>query len=69
VQQHNFDDYPQLRLDEMPAVEVYFVSSSQDPGGLGELALPPLAPAVANALFTATGRRVRRLPIRPEDLR
>lgn len=69
VQQGNFDDYPQLRLPEMPTVEVYFVPGRDAPSGLGEPALPPIAPAVANAIFAATGRRVRRLPIRPEDLR
>jgi isoquinoline 1-oxidoreductase beta subunit len=69
VQQHNVDDYPLLRLNEMPTVEVYFVPSTERPSGLGEPALPPLAPAVANAIYVATGRRVRRLPIRPEDVR
>jgi isoquinoline 1-oxidoreductase beta subunit len=69
VQQHNFDDYPQLRLTEMPTIEVYFVPSSESPSGLGEPALPPLAPAIANAIFVATGKRVRRLPIRPGDVR
>lgn len=69
VQQHNFDDYPLLRLHEMPSVEVYFMPSSESPSGLGEPALPPLAPAIANAIFAATGKRMRRLPIRPDDLR
>src|SRR5262249_31914892 len=68
VRQQNFNDYPLLRLPEMPAVEVYFVPSSENPSGLGEAALPPIAPAVANAIFAATGKRVRRLPIRPSDL-
>jgi isoquinoline 1-oxidoreductase beta subunit len=69
VKQTNFDSYPLLRLNEMPAVETYFVASSANPSGLGEPALPPIAPAVANAIFAATGKRVRRLPIRPGDLR
>jgi isoquinoline 1-oxidoreductase beta subunit len=62
--QSNFDDQEPLRLPEMPAVEVHRVTSAEAPGGLGEPGLPPLAPAVANALFAATGKRFRRLPIR-----
>ena len=68
VQQGNFDDYQLLRLPEMPAIEVFFVPSAEPPAGLGEVATPVIAPAVANALARATGRRVRRLPIRPEWL-
>lgn len=64
VVQGNFDDYEPLRIDEMPAVEVHVVPSREPPGGIGEPGVPPLAPAVANALFAATGERVRRLPIR-----
>ncbi len=51
-------------MREMPAVEVHIVPSREAPGGIGEPGLPPLAPAVANALFAATGTRIRRLPIR-----
>jgi isoquinoline 1-oxidoreductase beta subunit len=69
VQQSNFHDYPLLRLDEMPAVEVYLVPSDRAPQGVGEMGLPPAAPALANAIFAASGKRVRRLPIRAEDLR
>jgi isoquinoline 1-oxidoreductase beta subunit len=69
VQQSNFHDYPILRLYEMPRVEVHIMPSREKPGGLGEPGVPPVAPAVANALFAATGKRVRRLPIRPQDLR
>jgi len=69
VQQSNFHDYPLLRLDEMPVVEVYRVPSARAPQGVGEMGLPPAAPALANAIFAATGKRVRRLPIRAEDLR
>jgi isoquinoline 1-oxidoreductase beta subunit len=68
VVQSNFHDYPMLRIDEMPVVEVHLVPSAEPPGGVGEPATPPIAPAVANAIFAATGRRVRRLPIRAADL-
>jgi isoquinoline 1-oxidoreductase subunit beta len=68
VQQGNFDEYEMLRIDEMPEVEVHIVPSTEAPTGTGEPGLPPLAAAVGNAIFAATGKRVRRLPIRPEDL-
>jgi isoquinoline 1-oxidoreductase subunit beta len=64
VQQSNFHDYPVLRMDRMPAVEVHLVDNRERPSGVGEPGLPPLAPAVANALFALTGRRLRRLPLR-----
>jgi len=64
VQQSNFHDYPILRMDEMPAVEVYIIPSDRSPTGVGEMGGPPLAPAVANALYTLTGKRIRQLPIR-----
>jgi isoquinoline 1-oxidoreductase subunit beta len=69
VQQSNFHDYPLLRMDEMPVVEVYIVESDRDPSGIGEMGVPPVAPAVANAIFAATGKRVRHIPIRPADLK
>ena len=69
VQQSNFNDYPLLRMDEMPVVEVYIVASDQQPTGIGEMGVPPVAPAIANAVFAATGKRVRHIPIRPEDLK
>ena len=69
IEQHNFQDYPLLRMNEMPTIEVYFVPSTDSPTGLGEPAVPAIAPAVANAIFAATGRRIRRLPIRAADLR
>lgn len=68
VEQGNFDDYPLLGMAEMPAVETHIVDSDAAPGGVGEPGMPPIAPAVANALFALTGRRLRRLPIRPADL-
>jgi isoquinoline 1-oxidoreductase beta subunit len=64
VQQGNFNDYPLLAIDEMPAVEVHIVKSRESPGGVGEPGTPPIAPAVANAVFAATRKPVRRLPIR-----
>ncbi|MBS0395258.1 MAG: xanthine dehydrogenase family protein molybdopterin-binding subunit [Proteobacteria bacterium] len=69
IQQKNFDDYPVVRMDEAPPIEVHLVASTEKPTGIGEPATPPLAPALANALFALTGKRVRRLPIRPGDLK
>jgi isoquinoline 1-oxidoreductase beta subunit len=63
IEQSNFHDYPLLRIDEMPRVEVHILPSREAPGGVGEPGVPPLAPAVANAVFAATGNRIRRLPI------
>jgi isoquinoline 1-oxidoreductase subunit beta len=62
VEQTNFDGYDPLRITEAPPIEVHLVSSDEDPGGMGEPAVPPIAPAVANAIFAATGQRIRRLP-------
>jgi isoquinoline 1-oxidoreductase beta subunit len=62
VMQSNFNDYPPLRYSEMPWVEVHFVTSHEAPTGIGEPGLPPIAPAVANAVFTLTGKRMRRMP-------
>lgn len=64
VEQGNFNDYPLLRMDEMPEVEVHIVKSAENPGGVGEPGTPPIVPAVANAVFALTGKPVRRLPIR-----
>lgn len=68
IQQSNFHDYPLLRFDETPQIDVYIVESDARPTGIGEMSVPPVAPAVANAVFAATGKRVRHLPIRAEDL-
>jgi len=64
VQQSNFDDYQVLRMDECPEVEVHIVSSTEPHGGIGEPGVPPLAPAVGNAIFAASGKRIRSLPIK-----
>lgn len=69
VQQSNFHDYRLLRIHEMPAVDVHLVPSSAPPTGVGEPGVPPVAPALGNAIFRLTGKRVRRLPVRAEDLR
>ncbi len=63
VQQSNFHDYQVLRMNQMPKVEVHIVPSTEKMGGAGEPGVPPVAPAVANAVFAATGKRIRRLPI------
>jgi len=64
VEQSNFHDYRVLRMNEMPKVEVYIVNSDEPPSGIGEPTVPPIGPAVSNAIFAATGKRVRTLPLR-----
>ena len=66
IQQSNFNDYPVLRIDDAPPVAIHFIQSDFSPTGLGEPALPPLAPAVGNAIFAATGQRVRSMPLTDE---
>jgi isoquinoline 1-oxidoreductase beta subunit len=66
VSSANFDDYNPIRLSEVPDIEVHIVKSNEAIGGIGEPGLPPMAPAVANAVFNATGARVRRIPLTPE---
>jgi|HubBroStandDraft_6_1064221.scaffolds.fasta_scaffold00369_7 isoquinoline 1-oxidoreductase beta subunit len=68
VEQTNFHDYQMLRMFESPEIEVHIVPSTENPSGVGEPGVPPVAPALANAIFAATGKRVRRLPIRASDL-
>jgi isoquinoline 1-oxidoreductase beta subunit len=69
VEQSNFDNYLPLRIDEAPHVETHIVPSAEPPGGIGEAATSAVFPAVTNAIFSATGRRLRTLPINSEDLR
>ncbi|MEO6447562.1 MAG: molybdopterin cofactor-binding domain-containing protein [Gemmatimonadaceae bacterium] len=66
VKQSNFRDYDMLRIDGMPEVDVHIIKSAEEPGGVGEPGVPPIAAAVANALFTLTGVRARKLPLRAE---
>lgn len=68
VEQSNFDDFTLLQIDEMPRVEVHLVKSNRPPTGIGEAAVPMIAPAVANAIYSATGKRIRKLPILPENI-
>jgi isoquinoline 1-oxidoreductase beta subunit len=68
VQQRNFDDFPLVRMPEAPRIQVHFAASSGVPLGCGETGVPPVAPAITNAIYAATGLRLRRLPIRPTDL-
>jgi isoquinoline 1-oxidoreductase beta subunit len=69
VEQGNFDTYPMLRMSEMPKVEVHILKSSSHATGMGEPGLPPLAPAITAAIFKATGKRIRKLPIDPAELK
>jgi len=69
IEQRNFYDYKMLRMNEMPKVEVHIMPSTEKHGGVGEPGTPPIAPAVVNAIFAATGKRIRSLPIKTEELR
>lgn len=68
VVQNSYADYPVLRLADSPRIEIHIVKSSLPPGGVGEPGLPPIAPAVANAIFAATGKRIRSMPMTPEKI-
>ncbi len=67
IQQSNFHDYPMLRINETPEIEVHIVKNNEKSGGIGEPGVPCAAPAVANAIFAATGKRIRKLPIRMSE--
>ncbi|KIC94985.1 xanthine dehydrogenase family protein molybdopterin-binding subunit [Flavihumibacter solisilvae] len=69
VKQRNFHDYKMVRMNEAPVIDVHIVKSTEKMGGAGEPGTPPIAPAIANAIFAATGKRIRTLPLRPEDLK
>ena len=69
VEQSNFHDYAPIRINEMPKVEIHIVNSGEKPTGMGEPGVPPLAPALVNAIAVATGQRIRDLPIRTESLK
>ena len=69
VEQSNFNDYEMLRFGQMPKVEVVIIPSEEPVGGIGEPGVPPIAPAVGNAIFSLTGKRLRRLPFRAEELK
>ena len=68
AQQSNFHDYPILPMSEMPAVEVHILSSDRPPSGVGEMSIPAIAPAVFNAVYAATGKRIRHMPMRASDI-
>jgi CO/xanthine dehydrogenase Mo-binding subunit len=69
VEQSNFDTYKSLRIDEAPRTEVHLVDSPETPGGIGELSTAAIAPALVNAIFAATGKRLRKLPVYAAQLK
>jgi isoquinoline 1-oxidoreductase beta subunit len=69
VQQSNFDNYPILRMNEAPEIEVHIVQNSESPGGIGEVGTSAITPAVANAIYAATGQRLRKMPVDTAELK
>ena len=69
VEQGNFDSYPMVRINEVPRIEVHIMQSTEHPGGVGEPGLPAFAPALGNAIFAATGKRLRQLPLNTSELK
>jgi isoquinoline 1-oxidoreductase subunit beta len=69
VEQANFDTYRVLRMNEAPAIEVHIVKNTEAPGGMGEPGTSAIVPAVTNAIFAATGKRLRKLPVDPAELK
>ena len=69
VEQTNFDTYQMLRMNEAPAVEVHIIRNSEPPGGMGEAGTSAIVPAITNAIYAATGKRLRKLPVDPRALR
>jgi isoquinoline 1-oxidoreductase subunit beta len=69
VEQGNFDNYQALRINEAPTIEVYMIDSNEEPGGIGEPGTAAIAPAVVNAVFALTGKRLRQLPIDTAQLK
>jgi isoquinoline 1-oxidoreductase beta subunit len=68
VQQTNFDGYEVLHMEDMPQIEVHILPSTENPTGVGEPGVPPIGPAIANAVFSVTGKRIRTLPMSKTDL-
>jgi isoquinoline 1-oxidoreductase beta subunit len=69
VEQSNFDNYQVVRINEAPAIEVHIVRNNETPGGMGEPGTSAIMPAIANAIFAATGKRLRKLPVDPAVLK
>jgi isoquinoline 1-oxidoreductase beta subunit len=69
VEQTNFNTYQVLRMSEAPAIEVYLIQNNEPPGGMGEPGTSAIVPAVTNAIFAATGKRLRKLPVDPAELK